>query len=131
VIFLEIPVHLPEEYISVMLTAEETSTYAAVASTPIQTVEYKLSNLPPILLQVTLPSDYPLQSAPQILSLHATHSWLPRQRALIDALLSMWQAGEGVLYSWIEHIESGRFLEGLGLSENGHTIRYVFPLYMV
>jgi hypothetical protein len=127
VIFLEIPVHIPGVYRNVVVTAEETSTYTAAASAPASTVTYNLSDLPPILLHVILPHDYPLHAAPQILSLHATHSWLPRERILVDALLDMWQAGDGVLYSWIDHIESGSFMDTLGLSVNGSSIRYVLP----
>ncbi|KAK7694417.1 hypothetical protein QCA50_001603 [Cerrena zonata] len=72
-----------------------------------------LSTLPPLLLEIILPPNYPLYAPPQILSLHATHAWLPPSVSLQKLLLDMWQTGEGVIYSWIEWIRSGTFLEVL------------------
>jgi E3 ubiquitin-protein ligase RNF14 len=106
-IFLEVPIHLPYQYrLIITCDTPETSTF----------------DLPPILLQVLLPDGYPLHSPPQIVSLHATHSWAPRLRVIIDQLLASWQAGEGVLYNWIEHIESGRFMHSLELVKDDDTI---------
>jgi E3 ubiquitin-protein ligase RNF14 len=121
-IFLEVPIHLPYQYrLIITCDTPEISTFAeAASSTP--TAEGTLSDLPPILLQVLLPDSYPLHSPPQILSLHATHSWAPRLRVIIDQLLASWQAGEGVLYNWIEHIESGRFMHSLELMKDDDTI---------
>ena len=73
-----------------------------------------LSLLPPLLLEIILPPAYPTYVPPQIVALHATHGWLGRRVApLRQLLLEMWQAGEGVLYTWIEWIRSGDFLEAL------------------
>ena len=85
-----------------------------------------LEALPPLLLDVLLPATYPY-SPPVIQSLHATHSWLPLSSELERMLLEMWQDGEGVLYSWIETIRSGEFLDSLGMScdvDGRETIRY-------
>jgi len=43
------------------------------------------------------------------------HSWLPDVSALNPLLLEMWQKGEGVLYTWIEFIRTGEFLNNLKL----------------
>jgi E3 ubiquitin-protein ligase RNF14 len=120
-IFLEVPIHLPHPHrLIITCDTPETSTFAEAASSP--PTEGTISDLPPILLQVLLPDSYPLHSPPQILSLHATHSWAPRLRVVIDQLLASWQAGEGVLYNWIEIIESGRFMHSLELMKNDDTI---------
>ncbi|CAL1696503.1 unnamed protein product [Somion occarium] len=95
---LEIPVELSEPHS--LVSAEDQN----LAS---------LSMLPPLLLDILLPPNYPLHDPPQILSLYATYSWLPPSVNLMQRLLDMWQAGEGVLYSWIEWIRGGIFLEEL------------------
>lgn len=70
-----------------------------------------LSSLPPILLHLILPPNYPLHSPPEIVSLRATHSWFLRLPELRETLLGMWQAGEGILYNWVELIRNAEFLE--------------------
>lgn len=72
-----------------------------------------MSTLPPLLVHLTLPPAYPLQQGPQISSIRATHLWLPRIGALAKHLTEMWQPGEGVLYSWVEHVRTGDFLAAL------------------
>jgi E3 ubiquitin-protein ligase RNF14 len=75
-----------------------------------------LSMLPPLLLEIILPSVYPIYIPPEIISLYATHGWLGKRIGpLRQHLLDTWQAGEGVLYNWIELIRSGEFLDTLGL----------------
>jgi len=74
-----------------------------------------LSTLPPLLLHLILPPAYPLHVAPHIASIRATHEWLPDPARLSPVLLDLWQAGEPVLYNWIEHIRTGEFLELLEL----------------
>ena len=89
-----------------------------------------LTALPPLLLDVLLPATYPY-SPPVIQSLHATHSWLPLGVKLQRMLLEMWQDGEAVLYSWIEIIRSGEFLDSLGMlcEVNGEEIiRFVYKV---
>jgi E3 ubiquitin-protein ligase RNF14 len=82
-----------------------------------------VSSLPPIILHITLPGQYPSEYAPQITSIYASQSWLPRLSVLMGRLLGMWQKDEGVLYAWIDYIESGRFLEDLGFIVQDHNIR--------
>ncbi|KIY52890.1 hypothetical protein FISHEDRAFT_34477 [Fistulina hepatica ATCC 64428] len=87
----------------------------------VQETTLSLSLLPPILLHVVLPSDYPLSSPPKIISLRATHSWFPHLVELQDALLNMWTPGEGVLEPWVDFIKSGRFLNSLGIVFSDHV----------
>lgn len=85
----------------------------------------KLSTLPPLLLQLSLPQGYPTTCPPRILSLRATHSWLSKPLLELQSKLrGQWQAGEGVLYNWIEYIHTGEFLSELDMlsHEDGKTI---------
>lgn len=74
-----------------------------------------LSTLPPLLLTVALPPTYPLSEAPKLLSIRATHLWLPRIRLLNKLMTEMWTEGEGVLYTWVEYLRTGEFLKALDL----------------
>ena len=89
-----------------------------------------LVSLPPLLLEVLLPPLYPLRLPPTILSIHATHSWLnPATVRLQHRLVNLWQPGEGALYTWIEWIRGGDFLDALGLTNQTDGkigIRFVF-----
>ena len=77
-----------------------------------------LSVLPPLLLHVILPPSYPLHSPPEIVSLRATHMWIPNIQVLQTALTEMWRIGEQVLYNWVEYIRSGEFLQTIKLNED-------------
>ncbi|KXN84789.1 E3 ubiquitin-protein ligase itt1 [Leucoagaricus sp. SymC.cos] len=79
----------------------------------------KLSTLPSLLLQLSLPQGYPITGPPQILSLRATHLWLSKLLQLQGRLREQWQAGEGVLYNWIEYIRTGEFLSELDMLDKG------------
>lgn len=87
-----------------------------------------LSVLPPLLLHVILPPSYPLHSPPEIVSLRATHMWIPNIQILQTALIEMWQIGEQVLYNWVEYIRTGEFLETIKLTEDS-VIMCVFLDY--
>jgi len=52
---------------------------------------------------------------PEISSIRASHLWLPEIDRLEVALLEMWQAGEPLLYNWVEYIRTGDFLDKLNL----------------
>ncbi|KAI0082237.1 hypothetical protein K474DRAFT_1688223 [Panus rudis PR-1116 ss-1] len=89
-----------------------------------------LSALPPLLLDIILPPNYPLYGPPEIIAIHATHSWLPPKIGLRHYLKEMWVLGEGVLYTWIEWIRGGDFLERLNLAANideDYAIRIPHP----
>ena len=88
--------------------------------------EILLSSLPPLLLHLILPSGYPLFSPPKIVSLRATHSWFSRLPDIQETLLKMWQAGEGVLYNWVELIRTAEFFSSLDLDQD-NIIRCVVP----
>lgn len=72
-----------------------------------------VSTLPPLLIHISLPPAYPLQEGPRISLLRAAHLWLPKTGVLAKHLAQMWQAGECVLYAWIECLRTGEFLNHL------------------
>lgn len=80
-----------------------------------------VSTLPPLLIHVSLPPAYPVQEAPQISFIRATHLWLPRPDTLVKHLTGMWRAGEGVLYSWIECLRTGEFLGALEMQSGAES----------
>jgi E3 ubiquitin-protein ligase RNF14 len=82
----------------------------------------ELTSLPPVVLGVRFPSAYPSMEPPTIVSIISLHSWLPRDHSLRESLVALWQQGEGVLCSWIEFIESGRFLEEAGLLDSAESV---------
>lgn len=77
-----------------------------------------LSSLPPVLLEIVLPPMYPLSEAPEIASFHVSGSWIPHSSHLLQALMEMWQPGEGVLFSWVEWILSAGFLKSMNLIQD-------------
>ncbi|KAF9036464.1 hypothetical protein BDZ89DRAFT_1100630 [Hymenopellis radicata] len=85
-----------------------------------------LAMLPPLLLDIVLPDSYP-RDPPRIASLRATHFWLPYTIKLEEELLNMFQAGEGVLYTWVDFIRTGQFLESLGMIIDSTTISISHP----
>ena len=94
------------------------SSEATASVSPLEALS--LSTLPPLLLQISLPTGYPLTEAPKLISMRATHLWLPQIGLLNKVLTEMWIAGEGVLYTWVEHLRTGEFLKALGfIREDG------------
>ncbi|KAG7450277.1 uncharacterized protein BT62DRAFT_962071 [Guyanagaster necrorhizus] len=77
-----------------------------------------LTVLPPLLLHIDLPLAYPLYDPPQLVSIHATHLWMPRLSKLQSTLSRMWQPGETVLYNWVEFIHGGEFLHSVDLTSD-------------
>ncbi|CAE6521841.1 unnamed protein product [Rhizoctonia solani] len=71
-----------------------------------------LTHLPPLLIIVILPPDYP-QTKPIIQNISARHAWLAPAlvRKLAVRLDDMWTPEEGVLWQWVEDVRSGAFLE--------------------
>ena len=126
---LEIPVDLPESTV-VSVRTEHPMDHATSAG-PSTGTSLSLSTLPPILLEISLPPSYPF-TAPLIRATHATYSWLPpNDPKLRSCLANKWEQGEGVLYTWVEWIRSGDFLEELKLVsviKGQRTIQYVFNL---
>jgi len=125
VIKIEVPVQLPQPWVVTSLPQNNTSpdniddsnANEASGSAP---NAVSISALPPLLLDLLLPPSYPLYSPPQIISLYATHAWLPLTASLQSKLLDMWQAGEGVLFDWIDWLHGGDFLQALSLVSTQH-----------
>jgi hypothetical protein len=122
-ITVEVPVLLPKSYTLVIYKEDSTVAPVADGQPPLC---LDVTALPPILINIALPDTYPTHVPPQILSLHSTHSWLPPMAALEDRLLALWTPQDGVLYNWIEYLESARFLDDLGmLNSTSDTMRCV------
>ncbi|OBZ78844.1 E3 ubiquitin-protein ligase itt1 [Grifola frondosa] len=110
---LQIPVELPEA--AEIAVIDDLPVQHSGASHEATASHISLSHLPPLLLDILLPPTYP-NTAPKIISLHATHSWLPIKRLSVQRrLLELWQEGDGVLCSWVEWIRSAQFLHDLDL----------------
>jgi E3 ubiquitin-protein ligase RNF14 len=122
-ITVEVPVLLPKSHTLVIYKEDSTAAPVVDGQPPLC---LDVTALPPILINIALPDTYPTHAPPQILSLHSTHSWLPPMAALEDRLLALWTSQDGVLYSWIEYLESARFLDDLGmLNSTSDTMRCV------
>ncbi|KAI0757225.1 RWD-domain-containing protein [Daedaleopsis nitida] len=114
---LDIPVDLPQSTL-VSVHNNSISNGEPSPSNRTNNLSIPLATLPPVLLDVFLPASYPFVP-PQIQTLHTTYSWLPINGSdLIDRLIAKWEIGEGVLYTWVEWIRSGDFLDDLGLTTN-------------
>ncbi|KIY63681.1 hypothetical protein CYLTODRAFT_425899 [Cylindrobasidium torrendii FP15055 ss-10] len=94
---LEVPIELADPRIVEVHNAETSRTLT-------------LSNLPPLLLDVTLPASYPLETPPRVTSMQSADQWYMQPPRLLEDLTQMWEPGSQVLYSWIEYIRGGQFL---------------------
>ncbi|KAF9259080.1 hypothetical protein L218DRAFT_934086 [Marasmius fiardii PR-910] len=128
---LELPVELPQSrMISVLkdTAAEGANDVPDMARE--ESFSLSLSTLPPLLLHIVLPPPYSTRTAPSLLSIRATHLWLQADQVvqLQQRLVDMWSEaeGQGVLYTWIEYLHSGEFLEHLGLIR-GESIQIHHP----
>lgn len=99
-------------------TGSTSLTYSEASQTKIHAVEdLTLSHLPPLIIDLRLPPDYPLLSPPTILSAYFTHSWLSPSllSTLLQSFHSMWMdqrdLGEGVLWRITETIVTASFLD--------------------
>jgi E3 ubiquitin-protein ligase RNF14 len=99
----------------------------SIAGSSDQAPPVKLTTLPPLLLHVFLPPEYPLHQPPRILSLRATHSWLPHINLVQFQLVDTWKAGNTTLYDWIEYLRTGEFFDAVGLLQpNKELIQCVY-----
>ncbi|KAI0824126.1 RWD-domain-containing protein [Trametes gibbosa] len=123
---LEVPVELPQAT-AVSIHGNLLTENGSYSNAP---EGRSLSTLPPILLDVCIPPQYPFVP-PQIRTIHSTHSWLSTTSGdLRERLAGMWEPGEGVLYSWVEWIRSGDFLDSLEMSamvDSKRVIRIPHP----
>jgi len=82
----------------------------------------RLENLPPLLLTLTLPIEYPIRRSPILKNVHATSDWLPGAAvtSMVKRLEEIWDAeGSGVLWRTCDWIRSGEFLKDIGLLQDG------------
>ncbi|KAI5450973.1 hypothetical protein NCC49_002465 [Naganishia albida] len=91
--------------------------------------------LPPLLVSLDLAPTYPATTAPCITALRSSagDSWLPpgTEQRITDELQTLWAAaeGEGVLWSWIDWLASGTFMD-VGSTESDITrdgASYIIP----
>jgi E3 ubiquitin-protein ligase RNF14 len=116
----------------------ETDVAAAVAG-PSSAI-HKISHLPSIVIDVTLPSSYPISARPVISRISANlpdqaanTSWLSRQAlaTTTNKLGALWEEerdstgtlvepaeGVGVLWRWWEWVANGEFLQELGMLQD-------------
>ncbi|KAI0359180.1 RWD-domain-containing protein [Trametes cingulata] len=126
---LEVPVELPDATVvsihNDLLTENGSSSNVPASSASAAAKTLSLSTLPPLLLDICIPPSYPFVP-PQIRTIHATHAWLVLARFdLRDRLAEMWEEGEGVLYTWVEWIRSGDFLDALDMSSHEGGARII------
>lgn len=120
----------------------ETDVAAAVAGP--SSAMLKISHLPPILIDVALPSSYPISARPVVSRISASlpdqeanTSWLSRQvlATITNKLGALWDEerdsnstlgepaeGVGVLWRWWEWVANGEFLQELGMLQD-NTLR--------
>lgn len=98
--------------------------------------------IPPILVNLFLPATYPQRTAPVVRSLgnpDSSDSWLPSrtERRIRNELQALWAAaeGEGVLWSWVDWLASGAFMDsGEGeddITRDGEAYMYVVPYFPI
>ena len=100
-----------------------------LAEAPTTTMD-RLANLPPLLLTLVLPIEYPMRRPPVLKSVHATNDWLPGSAVapMVKHLQEIWDEdseASGVLWRTCDWIRSGEFLTDIGLLQDG-VIRYGF-----
>jgi hypothetical protein len=133
---LEIPVEITEEslrkVVIMPLSDEQVQEDPSCADCNPQP-PLSLTTLPPIILSLTLPLDYPLRRPPAISGLHATYGWLPEEKLklLERSLLGVWEVeqeqgggdGRAILYDWIELVRSAEPSLGvLGMVTNENVL---------
>lgn len=120
---LEIPVELsPAQTVTVIPSACDSHTTAPSTS--------PLTALPPFLLALILPPQYPLRASPRITSLTSTHAWFPsgKIRDLHTLLAGMWtHDSQGVLYDWVAFLSGPEFLDSLSLKNSSAGITIINP----
>ncbi|PFH50738.1 hypothetical protein AMATHDRAFT_144371 [Amanita thiersii Skay4041] len=122
-LMFEVPIELEGMNVVRIQPAEENA-HGGTKSIP---EEASISTLPPVVLNIVLPPLYPLFKPPELLSVRATHLWLPKIYQLYRLLKDMWQPGEAVLYNWIEFLRTGDFLTAMELRVADNVIELVHP----
>ncbi|GLB36376.1 putative RWD [Lyophyllum shimeji] len=122
---LEVPVEFDQSRTVCVVQDEALATSNTSKIDPRMTLS--LSSLPSLMLNVELPPSYPLESPPTLTSIRASHLWLPHICRLQKILAEMWHPGEGVLYTWIEFLRNGEFLQTLSLENDEEVIHIPHP----
>ncbi|KAG1757909.1 hypothetical protein EDB19DRAFT_1891573 [Suillus lakei] len=120
---LEIPVELsPARSVTIVPTAPPQC--HSHATSP-------LAVLPPFLLALILPPQYPLRASPRITSLTSTHAWFPASkiRDLHTQLAEMWTHDlQGVLYTWVAFLSGAEFFDSSSLTIINPSPSTLLPL---
>jgi E3 ubiquitin-protein ligase RNF14 len=95
-----------------------------LAEVPDEHAMDRFANLPPLLLTLVLPIEYPMRRPPILKTVHATSDWLPGPVIASTAkrLQEIWDGdaeGSGVLWRTCDWIRSGEFLTDTGLLQGG------------
>ncbi|KAI5992155.1 hypothetical protein EDD15DRAFT_2168501 [Pisolithus albus] len=108
-------------------------------STPtVSPISVLLSNLPPLLLDITLPPSYPTHSPAEVIAVRAVSGWVPPRmiEEMRRQMMEMWTdmggdavsgGGTGILYTWVEWIRNGEFLTSIGLAGRNGRIGIPHP----
>ncbi|OJA09121.1 hypothetical protein AZE42_02562 [Rhizopogon vesiculosus] len=124
---LEIPVELsPAQNVTIVPPQlnthhQQSASHQSHTHVACPTTTNPLTALPPFLLALILPPEYPLHTPPRITALASTHTWFPSSkiRDLHALLAGMWTSdSQGILYSWVEFLHSGDVLDSLNLSSS-------------
>ncbi|KAF8609438.1 hypothetical protein BDV93DRAFT_602107 [Ceratobasidium sp. AG-I] len=120
---LDIPIELEDErlfeIVSSITESNPSSSSSQIESSP-SGIPTRLAYLPPVLVTVLLPHEYPTTAGPVLRSLNPRYGWLAPGlvRRLGARLEGIWKEAveggardEGILWAWVEDIRSGAFLE--------------------
>ena len=87
-------------------------------------VVHRLSHLPPLLLRLSLPMNYPTKEAPTI-HLSSQSSWIPEHkiRELQASSRAIWEdmGRDQVVFTYIDHLQQSAE-DGFGLSNEGNAV---------
>lgn len=94
-----------------------------LAEAPEEATMARLANLPPLLLTLVLPIEYPMRRPPILKTVHTTNDWLPGSAvsSMVKHLQVIWDAdveASGVLWRTCDWIRSGEFFTDIGLLQD-------------
>ncbi|CAG7847378.1 SubName: Full=Related to ring finger protein 14 {ECO:0000313/EMBL:CCA75181.1} [Serendipita indica DSM 11827] len=123
---LEIPVELNEQEVEIASDLP-----LDVDSLPESPARLRISNLPPLILELIFPSTYPLRATPLLARLHTVNTWLTSTEIgrIRQRLIDIWEEDlhieSGTLWRTCEWIRSADFLHDLGLMDG--SVRLLHP----
>ena len=134
VIKLDIPVEMGERDIQIYRTVcspmpngeltIQPSNEDELAETLEEPAMDRLANLPPLLLTLVLPIEYPMRRPPILKTVHVPNDWLPGSAvaSMVKRLQEIWNEdveASGVLWRTCDWIRSGEFFTDIGLLQDG------------